>query len=38
MQVLLHPEWGTYVYPASFFTKAPLERLIAAIDAVDDSR
>ncbi len=35
MQVLLHPEWGSYVYPASFFAKAPLKDLQAAIQAAD---
>jgi len=31
VQVLLHPEWGTSVYPASLFAKAPPETLQAAI-------
>lgn len=36
-KVLLHPEWGSYVYPASFFAKAPLEVLKAAIQAADEA-
>ena len=30
-QILLHPEWGTSVYPASLFAKAPLETVQEAI-------
>lgn len=30
-QILLHPKWGSAVYPASLFTKAPLDSLLAAI-------
>jgi hypothetical protein len=32
VQVILHPKWGSSVYPASLFAKAPLEVLTAAID------
>jgi hypothetical protein len=28
---VLHPRWGSAVYPASLFTKAPLPELLAAI-------
>ncbi|KXZ56956.1 hypothetical protein GPECTOR_1g862 [Gonium pectorale] len=31
-KVLLHPVWGSAVYPASLFTEAPLEALQAAIE------
>ena len=31
LQVLLHPQWGSAVYPATMFTCAPLESLQAAI-------
>ncbi|MEW5302027.1 MAG: hypothetical protein WDW38_008656 [Sanguina aurantia] len=31
-KVLLHPVWGTSVYPASMFTTAPLELLAKAIE------
>ena len=34
-QVLLHPEWGSYVYPATLFAKAPPEDLQQAIAAAD---
>ena len=30
-KVVLHPKWGTSIYPASVFTKAPKEELAAAI-------
>eukprot|EP00878_Enallax_costatus_P008273 GHUV01008649.1.p1 GENE.GHUV01008649.1~~GHUV01008649.1.p1 ORF type:complete len:175 (+),score=26.50 GHUV01008649.1:208-732(+) len=30
-KIVLHPRWGSAVYPATLFTKAPLEQLIAAI-------
>ena len=33
--VLLHPVWGSSVYPASFFAKAPLKALEDAIAEVD---
>ena len=29
--VLLHPRWGSSVYPASFFAKAPLDKVEHAI-------
>ena len=31
-KVLLHPSWGTAVYPASIFTKAPLEVVTAELE------
>lgn len=31
-QVLSHPTWGTAVYPATLFAKAPLDVLKAAIE------
>lgn len=37
LQVLLHPVWGSSVYPASMFTCAPLEALQAAIAAAASS-
>lgn len=33
VQILLHPKWGSAVYPATMFTTAPLDLLKAAIDA-----
>ena len=27
-RVVLHPQWGTAVYPATLFTDAPLEALL----------
>eukprot|EP00199_Chlamydomonas_sp_CCMP681_P003017 CAMPEP_0119107446 /NCGR_PEP_ID=MMETSP1180-20130426/10186_1 /TAXON_ID=3052 ORGANISM="Chlamydomonas cf sp, Strain CCMP681" /NCGR_SAMPLE_ID=MMETSP1180 /ASSEMBLY_ACC=CAM_ASM_000741 /LENGTH=167 /DNA_ID=CAMNT_0007092933 /DNA_START=49 /DNA_END=552 /DNA_ORIENTATION=+ len=30
-KILLHPKWGSAVYPASMFTTAPLEVLMAAV-------
>lgn len=30
-KIILHPKWGSSVYPASFFTKAPLDELENAI-------
>ncbi|KAI8106817.1 hypothetical protein M9434_001471 [Picochlorum sp. BPE23] len=30
-KIILHPKWGSSVYPASFFTKAPLHELENAI-------
>lgn len=33
MQIILHPRWGSSVYPASLFAKAPLEAVQQAIDA-----
>lgn len=32
LQIILHPKWGSSVYPASMFAKAPLEAVTAAID------
>jgi len=32
-KILLHPKWGSSVYPASLFTTAPVEDLIRAIRA-----
>ncbi|GJP30002.1 hypothetical protein CLOM_g22026 [Closterium sp. NIES-68] len=34
-KVLLHPAWGSAVYPATFFTSAPLEVLLDALKHVD---
>eukprot|EP00798_Chlamydomonas_sp_ICE-L_P002363 gene2363-8671_t len=34
-KVLLHPAWGSYVYPATMFTCAPLEALNSAIAEVE---
>lgn len=31
LQVVLHPQWGSAVYPASLFAKAPLEAVRQAI-------
>lgn len=31
VQIVLHPRWGSAVYPATLFTKAPLQELLAAI-------
>ncbi|KAL4427793.1 hypothetical protein ABPG75_001882 [Micractinium tetrahymenae] len=31
-KITLHPKWGSSVYPASMFAKAPLEAVRAAID------
>jgi len=28
---VLHPRWGSAVYPATLFTKAPLDELLTAI-------
>lgn len=30
-KILLHPKWGSAVYPASLFVKAPLKRVKEAI-------
>ena len=32
LQIILHPRWGSSVYPASMFAKAPLEAVRQAID------
>jgi hypothetical protein len=34
LQVVLHPKWGSSIYPATMFTKAPLEELQMAIQEV----
>ena len=31
-KVVLHPKWGSFIYPATFFTTAPLAALEEAID------
>ena len=35
MQVLIHPRWGTSVYPATLFTKAPINVLKKVIEEVE---
>jgi hypothetical protein len=35
-KVILHPKWGSSVYPATFFAKAPLESVLDAIRKVDE--
>ncbi|KAL1925755.1 uncharacterized protein VTP21DRAFT_638 [Calcarisporiella thermophila] len=37
-KVVLHPRWGSRMYPATLFTTAPLEALTEAIDAVGCTR
>ena len=32
LQIILHPKWGSNVYPASLFAKAPLAAVVAAIE------
>lgn len=34
-KVALHPRWGSKVYPATLFTKAPVDALVAAIKATE---
>lgn len=34
-QIVLHPRWGSSVYPASMFTRAPPEVLASAIAATE---
>jgi hypothetical protein len=34
-QVILHPKWGSSIYPSSLFTKAPVEDLLQAIKEVE---
>ncbi|KAF9977802.1 hypothetical protein BGZ73_004869 [Actinomortierella ambigua] len=34
-KILLHPEWGSKIYPATFFTTAPLEAFLAAVQEVE---
>lgn len=31
LQIILHPRWGSSVYPASMFTKAPLDAVQVAV-------
>jgi len=35
LQILLHPIWGSAVYPATMFTTAPLDTLLKAIEAAN---
>lgn len=35
-KVILHPKWGSSVYPATLFAKAPLEAVLEAIQKVDE--
>lgn len=30
-KIILHPKWGSAVYPATMFTKAPIEHVLTAI-------
>ncbi|KAF9089152.1 hypothetical protein BGX23_006886 [Mortierella sp. AD031] len=34
-KVLLHPIWGSKIYPATFFTTAPVDVLVKVIDQVE---
>lgn len=34
--IILHPVWGSSVYPASFFTKAPFDDLERAIEYAEN--
>jgi len=34
-KVVLHPQWGSAVYPATIFTKAPKDALAAAVAAAE---
>ena len=34
-KVILHPKWGSSVYPASLFAKAPLEEVAAAVASAE---
>ena len=34
-KIVLHPQWGAAVYPASLFTNAPLPDLLSAIQAAE---
>jgi hypothetical protein len=36
-QIVLHPKWGSSVYPASLFTRAPADVLLAAINEVQQA-
>lgn len=35
LQIILHPKWGSAVYPATLFAKAPVEKLVEAIQEVE---
>ena len=35
LQVMIHPRWGTSVYPATLFTKAPVNVLKKVIEEVE---
>jgi hypothetical protein len=37
LQILLHPRWGSYIYPASIFAKAPLETIQLALSVASDA-
>jgi hypothetical protein len=41
VQIILHPKWGSSVYPASMFAKAPLpavqQAIAEAVAALKDS-
>ena len=34
-QVILHPKWGSAVYPATLFAKAPMDKLVTAVKEVE---
>ncbi|KAK3804591.1 MAG: hypothetical protein J3Q66DRAFT_362244 [Benniella sp.] len=34
-KILLHPAWGSKIYPATFFTTAPVEVLLKAVDELE---
>jgi hypothetical protein len=36
-KILLHPRWGSYIYPASIFAKAPLETIQLALSVASDA-
>lgn len=35
-KIVLHPKWGTSVYPASMFAKAPIEVVVEAIEKAEE--
>lgn len=35
MQIILHPRWGSSVYPATLFARAPEEMLLEAIKGAE---
>ena len=37
-KVVLHPQWGSSVYPATMFADAPLDALLRVIEEVDEER